>query len=219
GPGLLWDQVPSGEIAMEGIHKHFQRHPRLKQWLVEERLLPHPKLAAWAPEVIHTARILTALDGGEPIVFAAAFRIAIGDKPTDNFSQGNIVAPIDVHSGRLGEAAYKSHGKAIRLTAHPVSSAPISGETVPFWREALGAVKSAARLLPWIPLLGWDVAVTASGPVIVEANTLWDPDVTQIASDTGLLVTPLFEYMRKRGLFSELGVGIGLGAEARSASI
>jgi hypothetical protein len=141
------------------------------------------------------------------MVIAAALRIATGDTATDNFSQGNMIAPIHLGSGRLGSAAYKKEGVGVRLDFHPATRAPISGQIVPLWQEALSEVQKAAAFLPWTPVLGWDVAITPSGPVIVEANGLWDPDVTQIAYDEGLLETPLMDFMRDRGLLTKLGLG------------
>ena len=38
------------------------------------------------------------------------------------------------------------------------------------WHEALALVKSAAAKVPEVPYIGWDVAISRDGPVIVEGN-------------------------------------------------
>jgi hypothetical protein len=44
------------------------------------------------------------------------------------------------------------------------------------------------------------------GPVIIEANGRWDPDVTQPAPDQGLLGTALRGYLERRGLLWLFGL-------------
>lgn len=54
--------------------------------------------------------------------------------------------------------------------------------------------------------LGWDVAITAEGPVMLEANMRFDVAVNQVASDRGLLATSFAEIMKKYGAFDKLGL-------------
>jgi hypothetical protein len=36
-------------------------------------------------------------------------------------------------------------------------------------------VTGAQRCFAELPTLGWDIALTGDGPVIIEANSRWDP--------------------------------------------
>ena len=137
----------------------------------------------------------------------AALRIGLGEKPVDNFAQGNLVAPIDLATGVLGAAASKRAGRA-RLTTHPVSGAVIAGATVPDWPAALALVQEAAHRFPHAPCLGWDVALTTRGPVIQEANDIWDPHVLQLAHDRGLLAPPFGPYLVQHGAVALLGIRV-----------
>ena len=52
---------------------------------------------------------------------------------------------------------------------HPDSKVSFEGLKVPFFKEAKKLVLDSVEKLP-NKLIGWDVAITKTGPVIVEAN-------------------------------------------------
>ena len=65
----------------------------------------------------------------------------------------------------------------------------------------VGVIASAAALalMPWdmAPLVGWDVAITPRGPVIIELEPDGgDPSVTQLASGRGLLDGPYGAWLK-----------------------
>ena len=206
---LEWQGIASGRVTFDQVIAHLRAHSGHSYFIVEERLRPHPALAVFAPNVLHTARIVTALDG-EVEVIAGALRIGTGSTAVDNFSKGNLAAPIDLATGRLGRAAGKTSGNMVRWSTHPVSGAQIEGAIVPDWERGLAVIRSAARTVPFNPLLGWDLGFTPDGPVIVEANGRWDPDVTQFAPDQGLLGTNLRRHLERRDAVKLIGLGLGL---------
>ena len=57
---------------------------------------------------------------------------------------------------------------------------------MPFWKEVLDLCSRAARIIPNLRSVGWDVALTPDGPVIVEGNPDWDLPMVQVHTD-GLL--------------------------------
>jgi Sugar-transfer associated ATP-grasp len=201
---LAWERLPDGRATFADVVAHLRRYTHQPYFLVEERLEPHSSLASLAPRVLHTARVVTLL-AGEPRVMDAALRIGLGDKAVDNFAKGNLVAPIDIATGQVGSAASRDTGSR-RLSAHPVSGGQIEGMVVPDWCEVLDLVRRAALMMPFNPCLGWDVALTPRGPVLQEANDIWDPNVVQLANDRGLLRSPLGEYLARQGVTSFLGI-------------
>ncbi len=202
-----WHRVPGQSIDVDGIVNHVFRGRGDPYVLVEERLHPHPELTVFSADVLHTARILTTLDGDAQVI-AAALRIGLGDASVDNFSKGNLAAPIDLATGGLGRAVYKRQ-RAARLVEHPVTGARIEGRKVPDWDRTVAMLRIAALATPFNPVQGWDVAFTSSGPVIVEANGRWDLGVTQLAPDLGLLGTELRGYLKSRQLRALFGLGLG----------
>jgi hypothetical protein len=57
---------------------------------------------------------------------------------------------------------------------HPDTGAVIRGLEVPFWQEAVAlACKAHSQAFTRFAFLGWDLALTADGPVILETNSGW----------------------------------------------
>ena len=118
-------------------------------------------------------------DRGSPRLLFYMHKLATGTNPTDNFAfgrSGNLIA-IGDETGRLTEAIGAAPGGAglVRTERHPDSGLPVRGFVLPFWEEARDLVLRAARAFLPLRTLGWDVALTDGGPVIVEANAWWDP--------------------------------------------
>jgi len=205
--GNSWERFPTGTVMIEDLLRHFRSYPHLSSYLVEERLIPHPALARFSSGVLHTARVLTLLDR-EVEFLMAELRIGVGLDAVDNVSRGNMAAAIDIETGRLGPAFLAKDGSYAEFEVYPNNGEPIMGTDVPDWEVALGIVRNAARNLSFNGLLGWDIAFTTKGPMIIEANDLWDTQ-TQHTNRKGLLAGPLFDYLRERGLLRNIGLGIG----------
>ena len=54
---------------------------------------------------------------------------------------------------------------------HPTTKEKIVGFKVPMFKEAIELVKEAAMIIPEIGYVGWDIAISTNGPVIVEGNS------------------------------------------------
>lgn len=61
---------------------------------------------------------------------------------------------------------------------HPISNKKIVGFKVPLFDEAVNLVKECAKIVPDVAYVGWDVAISDKGPVIVEGNCF--PGVFQV---------------------------------------
>lgn len=55
-------------------------------------------------------------------------------------------------------------------THHPDSGILFKSIQVPFLQQAIELVKSAARSIPAIRWIGWDLAITPQGAVLIEGN-------------------------------------------------
>ncbi len=202
-----WERLPNGTLGIVDLLRHFRSYPHLSSYLVEERLTPHPVLERFSSRVLHTARVVTLLDR-EVEFLMAELRIGLNVHVADNVSLGNMAAPINIGTGRLGPALLRRNGSYAEFEVHPDNGEPIVGTEVPDWGMALGIVRNAARNFPFNALLGWDVGFTAKGPLVIEANDMWDPQ-TQRTNRQGLLAGPLFDYLQERGLLGSIGFGIG----------
>lgn len=157
---------------------------RARCFVFQETITQHPLLDAVYPHSVNTLRINTALDARARVhVLGAIARFGSGGSQVDNASAGGIAVRIVVERGVLERYAwrYVNYGGA-RYERHPDTGIPFDGLSIPYFTEALETVRSAAALLPY-RLIGWDVAITPDGPVLVEGNN--QPDTRTIDLDVG----------------------------------
>mgnify|MGYP003150504758 FL=1 len=53
---------------------------------------------------------------------------------------------------------------------HPDSGYPIADFQLPMFDEVIAFVDKVARHVPQVKYVGWDIAVTPDGPVLIEGN-------------------------------------------------
>ena len=155
--------------------------------LLQPRLQPHADLRLLAMDALPTLRIVTMLDEqGRPEAVATVTRFAArAGVVTDNLHTGGLTAGIDHATGRLGVARYGNAPGV--LHRHPHTGAPITGAAVPFWKEALDlAVAAHAAAFPRHVQLGWDIAIGADGPILIEANARPNPRTVQRGMGQGI---------------------------------
>lgn len=172
-----------------GLLMHLAARSRRQALLLQPRLVNHPELAEINLGALSTCRLVTALDEQErPEPIGAVLRMpSRPDVPVDNFHAGGLAAPIDLATGRLGTASDMGLKRGTRWhEVHPVSGGRIEGRIVPYWPEVKALVIEAHARLGDRVVIGWDVAVLADGPIIVEANGLPDPDTLQRPMKTPL---------------------------------
>jgi hypothetical protein len=138
-----------------------------------------------------TIRAVTYMRQGTPQLLAACLRIIVAGNAADNFhsgTTGNFIAPIDAESGRLivlRASRSRVWPDIYDSNVHPVTSVQISGFQLPFWKESLDLALRAQQAFRHLHTLGWDVGITEQGPILIEANSMYDIDLLQIAFDRG----------------------------------
>jgi hypothetical protein len=141
------------------------------RWVVQPKVEPHPALAGIAMSALPTARMTTIRnEAGEPELVTSVLRFpSVPDALVDNIKAGGLMAPIDPETGALGAAC---RGKAAgEVEVHPVTGEPVAGLSLPDWAEAKALVLRAhAEVFPEYSMVGWDIAFTPQGPVLIEGN-------------------------------------------------
>ena len=149
------------------------------------------------PDSVNTVRIVTLVtDKGAEMVYALV-RMGMGGVCVDNVSSGGMYAPVNEH-GQLHRPAFcDKTGKYYER--HPVTGTDIVGFQIPMFEDALELCRTASRRVEeHLKYIGWDVAITPDGPVLVEGNNLPGYDMCQNAGhvDEGML--PRFEQLLGR---------------------
>lgn len=139
-----------------------------KPYIIEERIIQHPTLAQWHPASINTIRVNTILKDNRFTIFNAFIRTGRNGSFVDNGAQGGLFATIDPQNGKIITEACDEHGNT--YASHPESHIPYIGTQIPYWDELKDLSKQLAHNIPELVYVGWDLALTPDGWVMVEGN-------------------------------------------------
>lgn len=163
GDGVYIRAVSASE-QMDELYQHF----REKDVILDEVITQHLELKNIHPCSVNTIRLSTFYTGKKLNIANAALRMGNHGSIVDNRSAGGLFAKVDVNTGVVITAAFDSELNC--YICHPVSRKQIIGFQIPFWEEIIELVTNAFDYYPKCRYVGWDIAVTPKGPVLVEAN-------------------------------------------------
>ena len=196
GKGVrLWACLGDRGYAVErdilSLHEVIQRlttQSKDRALIVQPRETNHAAIKEISNGALCTARLTTSTDpNGNIHQILPTFRMPCGQSCVDNFFQGNLVASIGLASGKLAKVFHRSPDGIVQpVQQHPDTGTTISGTQLPFWKRTVNLAERAQRLFPEFKFIGWDIAFTERGPVLVEGNILFGTEAMQVAHDTPL---------------------------------
>ena len=68
---------------------------------------------------------------------------------------------------------------------HPGTDICMIGRKIPYWKEVLHLCESAASMIPKVQFIGWDVAISTQGPLLIEGNNTPDIDIMEFVGNYG----------------------------------
>lgn len=196
-------QVTEGEletmdgrrIPLEQIVSEIESHYR-SGYVFQPLVSPHLRVAELCGERLASVRVLTALTESGPKVIRTCWKIPAGGNMADNYWRaGNLLAQIDLDSGRVLRITSGAGLDMMLHEFHPDTHTPLNGFEIPQWDEVLRLALRGARLMRHMPLIGWDIAPAESGPVIVEMNETPDFFLVQFADRRGILDAEFRAFM------------------------
>ena len=160
--------------------------------LVQPALSNHPQLPVIANANLATARLVTGLSTDGDVIPIFGFFIYFTQP--DHIAR---VALIDVVKGRLTRASQD----AMQL-GHQLDIALDDVCTLPDWDNVLRHIKAAHQACSNFVFIGWDVAFTEQGPMLLEGNAHWAASEYQRLGGEPLGYTKFAEILatRLRGL-------------------
>ncbi len=160
-------------------------------WLVEQHMPQHPDLDVLNPYALNTFRVITLLREGAAEVLYVVLKLGGAHSATDNSAAGGM--QIRVHpDGRLDRHGYDRYLNA--HTRHAVSSVPFADHRISRVTEVRELAERCARLFPQVPFIGWDIALTPGGPVVIEGNS--SPSLAHIQRTHGGVALKLVPALR-----------------------
>lgn len=137
-------------------------------FLMEEVIMQDPELAVIHPKSVNTLRVHTVRTKSGVKVLYPYLRMGRGENVVDNAGAGGIFTKVDPQTGVITNAVDEF---CHTFTRHPDSGVELIGFKIPRFQEALNLSKQLAEVVPEAKYVGWDLALTPKGWVMVEGNT------------------------------------------------
>ena len=152
-----------------------------QRFVVEELINQDNRMAVFHPGSVNTVRVFSVRFDDRTEIIHPFFRVGRGASFVDNAGAGGIICNIDKDTGCIYVAGDERNHK---FTVHPDTLVPIVGFTIPRWDELIETVTKLAGIIPEVRYVGWDLALTDEGWVMIEGNDKGQ-FVFQIPSQTG----------------------------------
>ena len=174
GQGITREPV-SAETDYKELYNRLMEN---KQYLIEDAIVQHSKMNELYSGSVNTLRMVTLVDNDNvPHFMYALIRMGQKGAKVDNISSGGMYAPVN-EKGIITHAAFCDK-EGICHDVHPTSGTKLIGFEIPYFAEAVELVKKAALVVPGMRYVGWDIAITEKGPILVEGNNFPSYDMVQ----------------------------------------
>lgn len=165
------------------------------QTLAEAYIIQDERMGILHPASVNTVRIVTLQKNGHIRIPFACVRCGNG-KSVDNLNSGGFAARINLETGVVETDGV---GKFNKIAAvHPLTGITFKGFEVPEFEAMIELAKKAALHIPELGMVGWDVALTKDGPMLIEGNQFPGHDIYQSPGFLGeaqIGVKPLFDRL------------------------
>ncbi len=151
------------------------------RYIAEEKISQNTELSEFHPWSVNTIRIVTLYDNKADTVYFMNARLRMGNKRNhvDNFHFDGIGANINIETGVIDTIGYDVHNNT--YIHHPETGKQIIGFQIPYWAECKQFAEKAAKSLPEIRYVGWDIVIKEDGScILIEANDNADHDFQQL---------------------------------------
>lgn len=170
--------LETGEVlTAEVIRKVFGD----SNYIFEKQLVQDPVLSAFNSDTVNTLRIMTYKDK----VVSCSVRMGRRGSFVDNAAKGGIVCSLDMETGCLEEYGLREYDLT-KYYEHPDSHLKFDGVLIPQWPAAKALVEKTIKIMPYYNSVGFDVATTVDGPVIIEINSGTGVYASQMGKKRGI---------------------------------
>lgn len=136
-------------------------------FIAEEMIVQSATLAKFHPQSVNTLRLNTIKCKDSIVIWQCILRYGRGENRVDNAHFGGCFSVIDQSGFAVAAGDVKRH----QFTVHPDTGVPLTGFKVPDWEQACSMVRNLAKQVGGLRFIGWDLAHTDNGWIMVEANT------------------------------------------------
>ena len=170
--------------TMKDIYDRLVTYP---EGVVEAFIKQHPEMCKLSPTSVNSLRFVTFSSNTVPVtpdgkmmdIAYSIVRFGREGSIVDNLHSGGMVANVDLETGCLATDGADRNGDL--WVTHPDTGVTIKGFQIPYFEEAREMVKDAIATRKVEGYIGWDIAISENGPMLLEVNDRPGSDGLQTA--------------------------------------
>jgi len=170
--------IHGNDYSKENVLKFIKEYSKKNSSLIIQRVVQNHEF--WLPftsGALATCRVVTAKNPrtNDIELLFSSLRMPVGNSDVDNYSRGGLVSVVDAETGILGKAycSVPIAGK-FEHDFHPDTGQLINGAKLPGWSDLVSFILNLHVNLR-SPFIGWDVALTTEGCMVLEGSLYWNP--------------------------------------------
>jgi hypothetical protein len=188
----------NNEVLENGNRFNLKGHyPTSDSYIIQEVILQHETMNSLNPSCVNTLRVISTLKNGGTI-HVAMLKVGGMGNIYDNWHNKGIITKVDPKTWKVDQYGYYKFSKYDKVTSGKVAVLPsnnieLGSVQIPYSKEIENLVFQAHAMLPDIHSIGWDVAIGANGPILIEGNHNWGfLDLIQVFYGTHI-ITEIFD--------------------------
>ncbi|KPJ56535.1 hypothetical protein AMJ49_04640 [Parcubacteria bacterium DG_74_2] len=151
-------------------------------WIIQEGIENTRSLKKIHPSSLNTFRVMTFFypQKGAKVIYAI-LKVGNNNAYTDNAHTGGIYIGVNLATGKLMNKGFNEDLK--EYTSHPLTNYDFRNKKIKHFEKIIKIAERAGNLFPYLTFIGWDIALTNDGPIILEGNS--SPGLTIIQRTCG----------------------------------
>ena len=174
-------------LTPENMKEVYDRLATYPEGVVEAFIKQHPEMCKLSPTSVNSLRFVTFSSNKKPVtpdgkmvdIAYSIVRFGREGAIVDNLHSGGMVANVDLETGCLATDGADRNGDM--WVTHPDTGVTIKGFKIPYFEEAREMVKEAIATRKVEGYIGWDIAISENGPMLLEVNDRPGSDGLQTA--------------------------------------
>ncbi len=175
-------ECADGVYRIKNINDYLNKNEKFKKgkFIIQEEIIQHEKMNKLNPKSVNTIRIVTVRNKDKIEILCSGLRCGTArSNNVDNWAAGGLYIEID-EKGKLTKYGFAKPKYGGKTEIHPDTNIKFLGYQVPKYSEVIELVKKAHKTLYGIHSIGWDVAITDNGPILIEGNDNWEISLMQV---------------------------------------
>lgn len=169
-------RVDSSKYQLDDLYSNL-----LKDYytILEQPIIQHEEMNKLSTNSVNSIRVGTVVDDeGKVHVMYAVLRLSLDGKFVDNASQGGYWVKLS-EDGYITKPLYRYNPTEEIIYKNPSNNFDYIGFKIPMFDKVKELAIKAASEYKILKYVGWDIAITEKGPVLIEGNDYPGVDIIQ----------------------------------------